>query len=478
MFDLQKIFGTKINAGLKQKQKVAAMLKADPEKMRQFEEVYAVRALSFEDDSLFGVNAKQAASWHEGIEPAADPADAEAVRSLSARIENELLHKTSAWIFDGRAAHEEAALAQEPEKKVLPEEIAGLPAGMRPQLTGGYAIRDASPDGSGILLDTYLRYRKETDPEKKQLLYGMFRQGVDILDIDPIIYAILGMNRASIGHWLPKVVKPALSGGFLKVPATTVIKVPPTLLQLSRCAYEALNRVTLDIVDSYCRKAFRLDLKKDYFIKTGVFSSKFDFRNAHVHGAKEVRELGEYLLFISNQASQMAGPFSGTSIYGAATTNEWTVREFIQDKEGNPCIYKGLPLHTEYRVFADFDTGEVLGMSPYWEPGMMERRFGSEGNPLSPHDTHDYITFLAHKDAMMGRYEENKGKVRDAVRALARDTEGLYGQWSVDIMQNGTDFWLIDMALAEYSALNGCVPAGMLKHTEEEWLPDLSGGDA
>ncbi|MBR0283080.1 MAG: RICIN domain-containing protein, partial [Oscillibacter sp.] len=31
-----------------------------------------------------------------------------------------------------------------------------------------------------------------------------------------------------------------------------------------------------------------------------------------------------------------------------------------EDKENNPCIYKGMPLHTEYRVFVDFDTDEVL----------------------------------------------------------------------------------------------------------------------
>ena len=37
---------------------------------------------------------------------------------------------------------------------------------------------------------------------------------------------------------------------------------------------------------------------KEYFIKTGTYSSKFDFRNARVSGPKEVRELGEYLLFI------------------------------------------------------------------------------------------------------------------------------------------------------------------------------------
>ena len=39
----------------------------------------------------------------------------------------------------------------------------------------------------------------------------------------------------------------------------------------------------------------------------------------------------------------------------------------------------------------------------------------------------------------------------------------LNGQWSIDIMQNGSDFWLIDMARASESALSKCVPKGKLK---------------
>ena len=37
------------------------------------------------------------------------------------------------------------------------------------------------------------------------------------------------------------------------------------------------------------------------------------------------------------------------------------------------------------------------------------------------------------------------------------------GQWSIDIMQNGSDYWLIDMARASESALSECVPKEKLK---------------
>ena len=124
----------------------------------------------------------------------------------------------------------------------------------------------------------------------------MFRQGLDILDLDPITYQIIGMNPNSIGVWLPPLVNAVIKQNFFKVPATTVIKVPLSLLQLTRCDYNLLTPSTIAIVDRFCQKAFHLDEAKEYFIKTGTYSSKFDFRNAHVHGAKEVRELGEYLV--------------------------------------------------------------------------------------------------------------------------------------------------------------------------------------
>lgn len=40
---------------------------------------------------------------------------------------------------------------------------------------------------------------------------------------------------------------------------------------------------------------------------------------------------------------------------------------------------------------------------------------------------------------------------------------GLPDQRPLDVMQNGDDFYIIDMALAETSALKDCVPDGLLK---------------
>lgn len=58
------------------------------------------------------------------------------------------------------------------------------------------------------------------------------------------------------------------------------------------------------------------------------------------------------------------------------------------------------------------------------------------------------------------------------MRDLIPDVD-LPGQWSLDIMQNGDDFWLIDMALAANSAFSDKMP---IRFTipEENWIPKLN----
>ena len=211
---------------------------------------------------------------------------------------------------------------------------------------------------------------------------------------------------------------------------------------------------------------------KTYFIKTGTYSSKFDFRNAKVTTSKEVRELGSYLLFIHFQALQMASPLSSPCIYGVSTTNEWCVREYIEDKENNPCIYHGMPLHTEYRVFIDCDSDEVLGITPYWRSDVMKKRFTAGSDADTADMKHDYIIYQMHERKLMSRYNKNKELIVNKVNEMIPNIN-LTGQWSLDIMQNGDDFWLIDMATADCSALNDCIPKEKLNKVPENWIPDF-----
>ena len=82
---------------------------------------------------------------------------------------------------------------------------------------------------------------------------------------------------------------------------------------------------------------------------------------------------------------------------------------------------------------------------------------------------HDYIIYSTHEEKLMSRYEKNKGLVMNEVRKLL-DKCNITGQWSIDIMQNGGDFWLIDMARVTESALVECVPKSKLKNVRQPFL--------
>ena len=206
----------------------------------------------------------------------------------------------------------------------------------------------------------------------------------------------------------------------------------------------------------------------EYYYGKQSLSHVPEFRNAHIHDPKEINEMGEYFLFLNHLTCSMASPLNNTCFYGANTTNEWVLREYIKDKEHNPTIYNGLPLHTEYRVFVDFDADEVLGISPYWRADVMKGKFK---NASTPQERHDYVIYQMHEDILQSRYDDSARMILEEIKKILPAVE-LVGQWSIDVMRNGDDYYIIDMALAENSALNDCVPRNKLRAYPQQWLPE------
>lgn len=456
------------HADIALKDKIAELLKTDRSLLEKFEKSYRENVLASNSisDNLFEVNSRQMAS----LMPTMDTSNSSDLTNLINRIVEELMGTTEVLSITEGVKIDKFLPTQ--SDIVSNEEINKLPENIRPQLTGSLMKVDISEQSYISLFDNYIHFLEEKDKNKKQTYYHLFRQGLDILDLDPITYAMLGQNRNSMGYWLPPLKMAVDKTAFFKIPKTKIVKVPMPILQLTRLDYMSLTPTTLKIVNDWAFKAFDLDISKSYFVKTGTYSSKFDFRNCKVVGEKEVRELGEYLLFIHYQANCMAHPTNTPCIYGVSTTNEWVVREFIEDVENNPTIYMGLPLHTEYRIFVDFDNDSIIGYSPYWEPNTMLKRFSQENDASSPHKRHDYIIYKSYEGTLMKRFHENIEKVIEELKKVIPNVS-LKGQWSIDIMQNGSDFWIIDMATADTSALNFCVPRELLKKSEENWIPQI-----
>lgn len=435
-----------------QKEQIAKFLQVDTKALEDFENAYQ----AFESPAIKRSEITKTAS-----------------NELIERIVQELINGCEVIAWDGNNLSTKVLTAS--VKPVELSEITELPPELQPELTGRYLKKDIKEPAYVELINQLMLFEKTGNPN----FYHRFRQGLDLLDLDPIVYEMLSCNKNSMGYWLPKITDAVAADGFFKIPATKITKVPITLLQLTRREYMTLTKSTLEIVNRWAQRVFELDESKKYFLKTGTYSSKFDFRNAKINDPDEVKDIGEYLLYIHFSALQMAHyDLRGKNpvIYGVCTTNEWVVRDFIEDIEHNPCIYHGMPLHTEYRVFVDFSTKEVFGVHPYWDPAVMKDRFDNYSDSLSPDMLHDSVIYRAHEAALMKKYEANKETILAHIKTLTEASTELTGQWSIDIMQNGNKFYLIDMAVAERSAFyKDVIPESKRKPMPENWIPKIGG---
>lgn len=166
------------------------------------------------------------------------------------------------------------------------------------------------------------------------------------------------------------------------------------------------------------------------FIKNARFSNKFNATTCFVN--KETLVHGVVNI---NYASLCVG---------ANGISELIIRDRIRHNiQVTPCIYNGLPLRTEFRVFYDFDTHKVLYTANYWDY-----------NYVYPHlyDLTDKIVFDYTHEKLDKTFNNTKDEVERLVSNSFKTNTSLEGRWSVDILleEDGT-FWLIDMATAEMS---------------------------
>lgn len=442
-------------------EQLTEILQVSKEELKAFEMRYKKESINLPDDNQFRQNAKKAVSE---------------LKQNAINNNGELANKISEELLSNYTMYEQVGnhyswynYERQIDNYVSLEQITNEPVNNRPQLSGKFMNIDYIASSSSYLLSLYKMHLEEKNIVKKNLYYDTFRQGLDILDLDPLIYEMLGENKNSMGYWFPKLQEASFNKNKLILPQTQILKVPMQVLQLTRNDFQNITPISKEIVNKFCYNAFHLEEQKKYFIKTGTYSSKFDFRNALIDDANELREIGECFLFLQNNASQKASPLNNPSIYGISTTNEWVVREFIEDVENNPTIYKGLPLRTEFRFFVDFDRKKILGVTPYWEEKTMIKRFSNCSNI---HDNHDFITFLANSPKLKKDYKEFLKQVTKGVEELV-STTNLSGQWSIDIMKNGNNFYVIDMAIAENSAFYDCVPKKQRVRSSENWLPRI-----
>ena len=271
---------------------------------------------------------------------------------------------------------------------------------------------------------------------------GLLSRTLSVSDLSNSLYDRFSNNPNSIYNWFIEL-KDGLdrTNTFFKTPKTSILRLPIELAQFIRIEYQDTSLSDRKLFNEYIFKAFKLEDDKTYFIKTGTFSSKFQFANAK---CSEPREMGEYFQVINNFAMSV----------GAGQTIDICVREYIDDVEENPTIYNGMPLRTEFRTFVDFDTNTVYGTVPYWDPIVMKRALKLG---LSDSMERDYAVYMNHEDKLMSEFNDNVSKVNHGIKDIIGNIN-LKGRYSIDVMKNGEDFYIIDMALMDESALVDILP--------------------
>lgn len=244
-------------------------------------------------------------------------------------------------------------------------------------------------------------------------------------------YESLKNSQNNISFWYPKI----KDCGIL-VPRTQIFEVPEYIVEAF--FMEGDQQYKMDEVYQWVKAellpALIPELQGLIFIKNGAYSNKFDFHTCATRAT--AMDITRSLIEI-NYASLM---------FETGGNTEVAVRERIMSDESiTPCIYNGMPLQNEYRVFYDFDKKKVLYIVNYWDWDFCY-------DAISRNAT-DKMVYEATYPELSKRFEENKNSVKDIVKESMKKVNGLTGIWSIDILADESkNLWLIDMAVGRQSA--------------------------
>lgn len=375
----------------------------------------------------------------------------------------------------------------------------------KPMFYPGFIKRSDGLPVDATLADLHYLYSKEDydrvgDPDN---IHALYHRTASASDLEPRLYEQCVNNPTSMGNWFAPLVRAhaQLDKPTLLLPKTRIMRLDQELAQTLRLEYHEINKLSQNILDTYFFEKFKFDKDAEYFIKTGTFSGKFQFANAH---CTEPDEIAQYFQVINNFAM----------FVGAGESVDLVVRDYIAPEPNTPEIYNGMPLRCEYRLFVDFgdnakardfdkphskaayahafadpeDTDttafqpSILGTTHYWHRRVMRQHFAMCTDPsIAVHtgiERQDAYTYRNHEAILDEHFNAHLKSVENATRELipAMRAQGFRGQWSIDVMVNnaGTndaEFYLIDMApMCESALVDELDTVDELRYTDIETI--------
>lgn len=248
----------------------------------------------------------------------------------------------------------------------------------------------------------------------------------------------------NMSRWLPAIIPKDGESRKLRIPKTVIVQVPDDVCSSFFMERQGdRERVIQFVQNEVMPKAKEAHIYPSIFMKNGGFSDKYRF-NLCTPGADEI-----------NMALNLIGMNYDALCFGADGVTEVCLRELIPyNAESVPCIYSGMPLRPEFRVFYDFDSHQPLYVVNYWDWDYCH-------DAICRNYT-DKIVYETYYPQLLEGYNRYKDDVVEMVAGDMRAVTWLKGVWSVDVMlcerqkysmeQDAEGFWLIDMAVGHRSA--------------------------
>lgn len=236
-------------------------------------------------------------------------------------------------------------------------------------------------------------------------------------------------NRFS--YWFDKIL--CVEDHDIQLPTSIVVNIPEELFD----RFFLEKKTDKQVVSDWLEKVVMPIVSKTtlpIFIKNGNFSNKFDFNNSCLLRDKSLEGLVNHVCNI-----QYTGLMLETDGY-----LELVLREWIEPEPETECIYNGMPLRPEMRLFYDFDEHKYLYDVNYWDWDYCHKAISKNPQDLEVYERQYPIISekLAYRRDML---------FPTIIKALESVTE-LKGKWSVDFILDAQGAWLIDMAVAQRSA--------------------------
>lgn len=266
----------------------------------------------------------------------------------------------------------------------------------------------------------------------ENLLKGISQPKFDFDTFERKMYEDSLNNKNNMSYWLPKVINCGI-----KSPETIII--PLNFEQFKWFCGDNYSEEDIKSMAKYIKSELDINdfnANRNLFIKTGNFSNKFDFSTCKV---TNLNNIGQQFLDIYYTAMMV----------GAGNNTELVIREFIENKEIKDTIYNGMPLNTEFRVFYNFDTKEVLGTFNYWDTKVVAESLAKKMK-YDKEAMLDYNVFMTASKKIEKEFEQLYNKSTNLVKDCMKKID-LQGAWSIDLMYVNGEFYLIDMALANQS---------------------------